>query len=123
MHDLDYFQQIIFPNIINEIIKYNSILFDFNHFIREIFFEKNGKLITKELFIDEKRIDNIFNNNKIVIKNFKLCCNSVFYYVSKYITDNINPELNKLETNKNKEIINEKIRKFNQKLKDFFKIK
>ena len=60
MHDLDYFQQIIFPNIINEIIKYNSILFDFNHFIREIFFEKNGKLITKELFIDEKRIDNIF---------------------------------------------------------------
>ena len=123
MHDLDYFQQIIFPNIINEIIKYNSILFDFNHFIREIFFEKNGKLITKELFIDEKRIDNIFNNNKIVIKNFKLCCNSIFYYVSKYITDNINPELNKLETNKNKEIINEKIRKFNQKLKDFFKIK
>ena len=123
MHDLDYFQQIIFPNIINEIIKYNSILFDFNHFIREIFFEKNGKLITKELFIDEKRIDNIFNNNKIVIKNFKLCCNSVFYYVSKYIKDNINPELNKLETNKNKEIINEKIRKFNQKLKDFFKIK
>ena len=57
------------------------------------------------------------------IINFMICCNSVFYYVSKYITDNINPELNKLETNKNKEIINEKIRKFNQKLKDFFKIK
>ena len=107
----DEFFEIKIPNDVKIDINYKMAINTFNELIKEIFFEKEGKLIIKELNEgDNKRIKKKSND----LKPFG---ESILRYYYNYIDAYINPAIQKLDENE-KNLINKKLNLFEGKLRE-----
>ena len=103
-HQQEYFIKIKFPNILNDIINYNSVLQEFD-------------ILMKEAFNDIKKINEFdFNKKrKIIIKTFFSHYKNALTYLRYYEQIYITPKFENL-TEEEKTSVNEKVGKFNLKI-------
>ena len=115
-HEKEYFIEISFPNILKEIINYNTTLEGFNKIIVETFFDENENL-------NNKNIDEFdYKSKKSIIKNFLSIYKNGSTYMKTYEKIYLEPKFKNL-SEEEKNTVNEKIKIFNFKMFELAGIK